>query len=210
MPTIWYSSDHHFWHANVIRYCNRPFNSVVEMNEALVAKWNAAVKPEDTVYYLGDFSLAFRSVELYTRRLNGEKILIAGNHDFCHPYNKKSRKPDHLDEWVRKYKECGWGDVRQEDSLLLLHRKERTIHTPVRLCHLPYAGSADPGYEGHDKFEKYRLEDTGSVLLCGHVHEKWAERKTARGTLMINVGVDVRNYAPISEDEVRSIIDKNL
>lgn len=69
---IYFTSDHHFWHANIIRYCNRPFNSVEKMNEILIQIWNDLVAPEDEVYYLGDFSLAARPVEIYTQKLNGK------------------------------------------------------------------------------------------------------------------------------------------
>jgi calcineurin-like phosphoesterase family protein len=92
---LYFTSDHHFWHTNIIKYCNRPFVSVEEMNEALIQNWNDLVLPEDEVYYLGDFSMAARPVEIYTSRLNGIKYLVPGNHDFCHSYNNKSRKLEH-------------------------------------------------------------------------------------------------------------------
>lgn len=81
---IWFSSDHHFWHENILKYCNRPFGSVEEMNEALVNNWNSVVKPDDHVYHLGDF--CFGNVEkwnwcLEPGRLNGHIHLILGNHD---------------------------------------------------------------------------------------------------------------------------------
>jgi calcineurin-like phosphoesterase family protein len=76
-------SDHHFYHFNIIEYCGRPFTSVPEMNEAMIAAWNARVGPEDIVYHVGDFG--FGDVSLLQRvlkRLHGkEKHLIRGNHD---------------------------------------------------------------------------------------------------------------------------------
>ena len=80
---IWFISDTHFGHANIIRYCNRPFASVQEMDETLVANWNAVVQPDDTVWHLGDFALAKGDdiLEQYRRRLNGQINLILGNHD---------------------------------------------------------------------------------------------------------------------------------
>lgn len=79
---IHFTADHHFGHANIIRHCGRPFQSVGEMDEVLVFNWNRSVKPQDTVYILGD--LFFRnsvSTEDYLQRLNGKKHLIVGNHD---------------------------------------------------------------------------------------------------------------------------------
>jgi len=76
---VWFTSDTHFYHANIIRFCNRPFKSVGEMNDVLIANWNGLVAPRDTVYHLGDFSMGdgFRVF----RRLNGNICLIKGNHD---------------------------------------------------------------------------------------------------------------------------------
>lgn len=80
-------ADLHFGHANVIKYCNRPWNTVEEMDVGLIANWNRVVKKEDTVYVLGDFTLS-RSIEVIKglcERLNGRKILVMGNHDTRHP-----------------------------------------------------------------------------------------------------------------------------
>lgn len=81
---IWFSSDHHFFHNNILKYCNRPFETVEAMNGALVTNWNSVVKPDDHVYHLGDF--CFGNVEkwnwcLEPGRLNGHIHLILGNHD---------------------------------------------------------------------------------------------------------------------------------
>lgn len=81
---VHFCSDTHWFHNNILRYCNRPFGSVEEMNEALVNNWNSVVKPDDHVYHLGDF--CFGNVEkwnwcLEPGRLNGHIHLILGNHD---------------------------------------------------------------------------------------------------------------------------------
>ena len=78
---IWFTSDTHFGHTNVIKYCNRPFKDTQEMDEALVEKWNSRIKPQDTVYHLGDFSFRENRDWFNPRMLRGKKILIRGNHD---------------------------------------------------------------------------------------------------------------------------------
>jgi len=196
---IHFSSDHHFWHSNVIRYCSRPFTSVEEMNEMMVLAWNMNVHPDDTVYVIGDFSLAFRAVETFPQRLLGKKILVPGNHDFCHSYHKKSRTPENREKWLQKYRDHGF-EILPEQT---------TLDLPgigvVNMCHHPYAGP----YElenGGDKYAKWRPVDDGKILLCGHVHEKWKTRRSPKGTLMINVGVDVHGMAPVSLDSLVKIV----
>ncbi len=79
---VWFTSDQHYGHSNIIRFCNRPFNDVHEMNESLIKNHNSVVKTDDIVYYLGDFG--FMDVDKLKNilvRLNGQKILIYGNHD---------------------------------------------------------------------------------------------------------------------------------
>lgn len=202
---IWYTSDLHFYHTNVIRYCSRPYSSVEEMNESLVSRWNEKVLPDDVVYCLGDFALAARAVEFYTPRLNGNKILVLGNHDFPHPAHQKGRKENLRHVWTQKYLDWGWSKVHLE----LEHQIDSR---PVRLCHLPYKGtfSEIALKEGLPKHEKYRPEDDGKILICGHVHEKWKHKFTNKGTLMVNVGVDVWGMSPVSEEELCVYIKSQL
>ncbi len=78
--TIFFTSDTHFSHANIIKYCNRPYSSVTEMNEMLIKNWNDVVTPQDTIYHLGDFAFD-NDPGKFLVRLNGQKFLIKGNHD---------------------------------------------------------------------------------------------------------------------------------
>jgi calcineurin-like phosphoesterase family protein len=82
MSDIWLTADLHVYHKNIIKYCNRPFKSVEEMNETIIENHNKLVKSNDVVYNLGDFCFAgFKEAESVFNRLNGQKILIEGNHD---------------------------------------------------------------------------------------------------------------------------------
>ena len=79
---VFFISDTHFGHGNVIKYSKRPFSCADEMDEAMIAAWNAVVKPGDRIYHLGDFS--FHRPEKGQKilsRLSGQKFLLAGNHD---------------------------------------------------------------------------------------------------------------------------------
>jgi calcineurin-like phosphoesterase family protein len=80
---IFYISDLHFGHSNIIRYDNRNFSTVTQMDEALINNWNSVVTKEDTVYILGDitwYNDDQKNIEIL-KRLNGHKKLVKGNHD---------------------------------------------------------------------------------------------------------------------------------
>ena len=79
---IFVTSDTHFFHENIIKYCNRPWSSAEEMNEGMIANWNNVVGSDDIVIHLGDFCFGGRQkVESVFNRLNGEIDLVLGNHD---------------------------------------------------------------------------------------------------------------------------------
>lgn len=108
----WFISDTHFNHMKIIQYCNRPFPNVEEMNEYIIKKWNSVVRENDLVYHLGDFALQSDKtiVSNLVQRLNGNIILILGNHD----------------RWGKqKFKDCGFVEVYKQleiDNYILTHR----------------------------------------------------------------------------------------
>jgi calcineurin-like phosphoesterase family protein len=113
MSEIFFISDTHWGHRNIINLTGRPFASVEEMNEKMIANWNERVKSDDDiVYHLGDF--AFGTLEFHQDifdKLKGKKVFIKGNHD---DWKKIARMP-----WadVKDYSEIKIGDQR----LVLCH-----------------------------------------------------------------------------------------
>lgn len=81
MRDIWFISDTHFGHENIIYYAGRPFEGATEMDEELIDAWNARVRPDDLVYHLGDFAMDAKHGVAIRRNLNGAIRLIVGNHD---------------------------------------------------------------------------------------------------------------------------------
>lgn len=106
--SIFFTADHHFGHANIIKYSNRPFRSVSSMDEAMLENWNSVVKPNDTVYHLGDlafFNLNSSEGQSLLEHLNGIIYYIRGNHD------KFSSKISRF-IWIRDFAEIKVNDQK--------------------------------------------------------------------------------------------------
>jgi calcineurin-like phosphoesterase family protein len=110
MTNVFLISDTHFTHKGVTQFLNnngtklRPWDNVEEMDEALVANWNSVVRPKDKIYHLGDVVINRRALKIL-ERLNGEKVLIRGNHDIFRleeytPYFKDIRGSHKLDNFI--------------------------------------------------------------------------------------------------------------
>lgn len=205
MTMTWFTADPHFGHARIIEYCKRPFGSVEEMNEKLVDNWNGRVRPEDTVYILGDLALGKVADSLeYVKLLQGNKILIPGNHDKVWVGATKPGRPvnqDHIDMYeaagltiadgIVPYLSYSWSPDMQDMD----HTTEPQRWT---LCHFPDVGDSHDG----DRFTDFRPQRPSKpdILIHGHVHEKWLTNR-----YRINVGVDVWGFRPAAEHEIRRL-----
>ncbi len=117
-------ADTHFGHKNVIKYENRPFSNVAEMDGTLITNWNSTVDMNDTVFMLGDFSFynKTKTIEI-CRQLNGKKILVMGNHD---------------NESYRFYLDCGFDEVSRYP--ILYQNFWILSHEPIYINeNMPYA-----------------------------------------------------------------------
>lgn len=115
MSNLFFTSDTHFGHANVIKYSNRPFNNKDEMDEAIIENWNNAVSDKDIIYHLGDFSFRdYNQTKNILRRLKGHKHFLFGNHDQVF---KKNKDLFGFFESVSDYKEIKWNDRK----IVLIH-----------------------------------------------------------------------------------------
>lgn len=187
----WITSDQHFGHRKVIEYCGRPFSDVEEMNKAIIERHNAIVKPEDTVWHLGDFALDDRLVKSFLDKLNGRKILIPGNHDKCHPCHSRHARA------LRKYKQYGFAEIYPNGYDMEFEQGFR-----IHLNHMPYfIESPDPREIRYPEWRPRPGSHAG--LLCGHVHEKWKTKG-----LMVNVGVDQWEFAPILLMDAIRLLEK--
>lgn len=187
MNTFFYA-DPHFFHEAVITLCERPFSGVTEMNESLIKRYNALVGEDDFVYWLGDISFGrFSEAEAVFRWLHGRRILIQGNHD------KLSRT---------QYTKLGFSAVLQETKIRLNGHTFLLSHYPYPPTEEDLKGRCEIKYDV--RYLDQRPTDRGEWLLHGHVHQAWKQRRR-----MINCGVDVWNYAPVSIARIESLMMKD-
>ncbi len=151
---LFFVSDTHFGHENIIKTCNRPFASAAEMDEALIGRWNERVGPDDTVYHLGDFCYRnWRGADVYLSQLNGKIHLVAGNHDdetIAH-HASLFASVSH----IREIHERGHRIVMCHYPMREWHGSWDNAwhlfgHVHGRLDHEPHGYSLDVGADAHD------------------------------------------------------------
>lgn len=163
----YFTSDPHFFHYNIIKYCKRPFISLEEMHSAIIRNWNQIVKKEDTVYCIGDWGFT-KSNEAYDaprncvkpieEQLNGKIIVLQGNHD----------KTNHVKTII------------QNMVIKIGGHKIFLVHDPLH---------ANSNYD---------------INFVGHVHNAWKFKKLTTKSIMINVGMDVWNFKPVTINQILS------
>lgn len=174
---IYFTSDPHYYHKNIIAFCGRKAADVDDMNQQLIDNWNAVITDNDEVYLLGDFAFCGkqRRLELIMQLL-GKKHLIRGNHD-----------PD-PDRWwleagfysVQDYKELRVQDMYQNDD-----GGNKSYHQHIVLMHFPILSWNGMAH--------------GSWHLHGHCHGNMANKG-----LRMDVGVDTNNLKPYSYEDIKN------
>lgn len=169
MSKLFFTADTHFGHESIIRLCKRPFDSVEAMDEALIARWNARIAPNDVVYHVGDLSFrAGKPPQAYLERLNGQIHLIIGNHDDRARIEASGRLRS-----ISDIKEIKW----KGQHIVLCHYPMREWpgayrgawhlfgHVHGRLDSEPHGYSLDVGVDSHD-YTPLAAEDV-AILMAG-------------------------------------------
>jgi len=170
------TSDQHFFHDNIVKYCNRPVSAEYQ-NQFIVDSYNSVVSENDTCIFLGDLScnLQGREDELkeLVSQMNGTKILILGNHDHCS-----------LDFYRSLFKEV---------------YPEYMIIKNKFFSHYTLFANSKYSLEYDNKLIKIFKENNCKEIYHGHIHEKSSDN-WADGYKRINSCVDYNNFLPVLVD----------
>lgn len=180
IKNVWFTSDHHFSHRNIIEYCKRPFSSVEEMDELMVYRWNEYVKPNDTVYYLGDFCMGrtMEDAEKHFKRLNGKVYLVEGNHDAW--TTAKAFFPNTKESYVQKLEQQHLLKVDGEKIILSHYPMRSWYNSHYGSWHLyghvhgalpDYGLSIDVGVDTND-FYPYSFEQVRDIMKKRYIEQR--------------------------------------
>lgn len=177
---IWFTSDTHFFHDKVVEYSQRPFASVEEMNEGLIARWNSVVHRDGIVFHLGDFCFGTPDNWNYILdRLKGRIFLVLGNHDIRH-----------INEEIASRFECVAIQMR-------LHVNSQKIY----LNHFPFLSYSGDNHGTWQLFGHIHSNQQASNIIDKH-------RLTLLQPEQYDVGVDNNNFTPVSYRQIEQIIER--
>ena len=196
------SSDHHFFHEKSIKFDNRPFKSVEHMHEEIIKRHNSVVPENGLTYFLGDVGMgSSEQLASIINRMNGVKILVAGNHDGS----------------VGKMMKSGFLTVVQGVVLRLDNKLVTLSHCPLRGIpreqsspEMLAKGMVTINWHGEEKNQFYSMPDFGQALHChGHLHAgKNTPWKPIQLGNQLDIGVVGNHFRPVSFSHVESVLMK--
>lgn len=178
---IWFTSDLHFGHRNVIRFCNRPWFNEKQMGLGLIDNWNETVSDEDIVFVLGDtfWFNDSRSIKKVLSQLKGKDIyILPGNHDNFDAYHRVDDPRIHL---------CA-------DVVVMWLESEEDLGWPKKIMEV---------WMAHYPMMTWPHRENGAIQLFGHIHSQQGKTDGVDQDLPLywnqsDVGCDYWNYHPVS------------
>lgn len=175
---IYFTSDLHFGHRSAIALSGRPFADEAEMTATLIANYNGLVRPNDTVYLLGDLShrIAAEEANAIIAKLHGHKTLVLGNHD-------RSYDPALFEEI------CEFKTIKHDGHNISL------MHYPM--LEWPKSRHGSIHLHGHIHSVAGKAYD-----FAGVAGESYNQDNKDRGILRYDVGVDANHFYPVSVQQI--------
>lgn len=178
---VWFTSDLHFWHKNICKYCNRPFETIEQMNEEIINRYNSVVSEDDTVFILGDLGFCgIEKLRTLISQLKGHIIVIQGNHD-----------PDKI---IKTLLEEGLIEEYHKLLHVIVEGDEECPNQELTLCHFPML----------DWYNK----EKGSWMVHGHQHQ--LPETPSCSVKHWDVGLDKNNIQPINFEQLKINITKQF
>lgn len=182
---VFFTSDTHFGHKNIIEFCNRPWGDVKTMDLALIANWNKVVPKDGIVFHAGDFAMTsnIEWIKEIINQLNGKIYLTLGNHCYQNRFDRQV---------VRDL-------FYQTDDMFYVMVEDGEVndgHINFQICHYPLL-----------------YWKRGSYMLHGHVHSgpySTANEVVPYHFMRWDIGVDNNNFTPISYHQLKVIFTKNV
>lgn len=180
---VFFSSDFHIGHENVIKFDKRPFSGISEMSETIIEKWNNVVSDDSIVYFLGDLSYKVKSdyVKWFVHQLKGDIRVILGNHDRLSDLMKLDR----------------FSDIQTAKKVVIIDKDN--VKRYFELSHYP-----------HLIWDKH---NHGAIHLHGHSHQnlttsEYGETYYKRN--VIDVGCMGHEYTPLSFNDIMDIVKNRI
>lgn len=201
---VFYTSDLHLGHANIIAYANRPW-----LKEGDLVDWTGEGKPHwvsNAIREARAERMTYSLIGEINMRCKEEDTLISFG-DFCCYGNEKgvAGVKTKAREWEEKIKP-------KVIHVLGNHDKQNTVKSNIesimlRMAHLNVLGCHHPSYLDERVLAPRKID----AIVCGHVHEKWdvlpvTDKRNVWGVPLINVGVEVRNYRPVKHQELVRLV----
>lgn len=188
---IWFASDYHFYHTNVIKFDKRPFLKdesigysdksnldIIRMNETLIMNWNNVVEPDDIVFYLGDFCWRGKGhTRELAHRLQGKIHFILGNHD-------KANIIQSIDRFEGVY---DYGEIWVNDPSIKGSQQICISHYPALV---------------------WNRHHHGSWYLHGHSHQNLRKNHDYYKRKVEDMGCNGWDYEPVSYQKLKEVMDK--
>lgn len=184
---IYIVSDTHFFHRNIIEYCDRPYDNIEIMNEDIVNKWNSIVKEDDIVFHLGDVGFGLvEQLQPIVHRLNGHKILLRGNHD--------------MNRGTISWTNIGFEFVYKKGIISLQDFNELIME----MYGQKFVNFSD--WEDNEILFSHSPKqcDDSALNIHGHMHNVPLDPNTYNLMNHICTSIEMIDYKPISLDEVLS------
>lgn len=189
---IFFTSDWHIGHANVIKFSNRPFTDIDHMERVLANNYNATVPANGVCYFLGDIAMCEPArLTAVISALHGTKVAIVGNHD----------------RGSTALYQAGFDVVLHGATIYVGKHRVTMSHCPLLgvpredMSEYPEKG---PNWHGEYKNQKFSCRDEGQYHLSGHIHSPNGGKSVRELGRQYDVGVDANNYRPVSISAIES------